>query len=56
MDAWGRLWDIATANKDGLARIEIDGANSGRVILVWQDGSRGEWYWDDGDWQPANEE
>jgi len=51
MDVWGKLWDIATGEPGEPARIEVCGDDAGTVTLVWPDGSRGSWYWHDGDWQ-----
>ena len=51
MDVWGKLWDIATGTDGGPARIEVDPEDCGTVVLVHADGSRGAWYWHDGNWR-----
>lgn len=50
-DVWGKLWDLATAEPGGPARIEVDAEDAGVVTLVWPDGSKASLYWDNGDWQ-----
>lgn len=51
MDAWGKLWDIATGEEGAPARIELDAEDAGHVTLVWPDGSQGSLYWHEGDWR-----
>jgi len=53
MDVWGKLWDIATDQPDGPAKIEVDPENEGCVTLIWPDGSRTGLFWYDGHWQFA---
>ena len=53
MDVWGKLWDLATDGPDEPATISVDPEDSGRVLLTWPDGSKGAWYWYDGDWRPS---
>ena len=55
LDVWGALWDLATAEPEGPARIELDPEDSGTVVLVYPDGSRGTWYWHDGGWRPSEQ-
>ncbi len=50
MDVWGKLWEIA-CGLDKPARIEVDPDDCGTVTLVWPDGTRGAWYWHEGDWR-----
>lgn len=52
MDQWGKLWDIATGEPGGNARIEVTD-NPGEVALVWPDGSVSGLYWDNGRWNYA---
>jgi hypothetical protein len=49
--AWGKLWDIATAEEGAPARVELHPEDAGRVTLAWPDGSRGGLYWHDGEWR-----
>ena len=55
LDAWGKLWDIAIGctEEGGPATIEVDPKECGYVTLVWADGTRGLWHWDDGEWNPV---
>lgn len=53
MDVWGKLWDLATSEEGGPARIEPDPDDAGTVTLVWPDGSRGVFIWHGGDWHHA---
>ena len=51
LDVWGKLWDIAIGDIDtGPATIKVDPQDCGYVTLVWADGTRGLWHWDNGEW------
>ncbi len=54
MDKWWKLWDKATSEPEGAAVIEVTPDDSDYVVLTWPDGSKGAWYWHDGDWQPCD--
>ena len=53
MNAWSKLHFLATSDPGGPASIELDSEDCGSVVLVYPDGSRGAWYWHDGDWRPS---
>lgn len=53
-DVWGKLYDIATDDPEGVASIK-PGEHAGEVVLVWPDGSATGLYWYDGDWRVAGE-
>ena len=47
-DAWGKLYDIATATGD-IATI-TPGYHEGVVLLTWGNNDRAILYWHNGDW------
>jgi len=51
---WGKLWELATGEAGGDAKIEPT-ADPELVILHWPDGSRGYWFWKHGEWNPDQE-
>lgn len=53
MSPWIRLWELATA--EGPATIEVDDDSPDYVVLIYSNGSRGGWYWHDGDWRPQEQ-
>lgn len=55
VDVWRKLWEVATGEGEGPARIEVEPDDLGSVVLVWPDGSRGAYYWHDGAWLPFGE-
>lgn len=50
LDVWGKLWDLATTFGGSPATIDVHPDDAGTVTLTWDDGSCGEWTWDNGEW------
>lgn len=52
VNPWIKLWELATFGEEAAAKIIPDLEDDGRVTLEWSDGSKGRYYFHDGDWRP----